>query len=240
MPDSAITREPLPAYTAAIDPARWTVLRLDGRNFSRRSAAYRRPFDPDFHAAMRSVVEVLMAETPAVAAHTASDEISLIFAPDTDWFSSRLDKWLSTAASVTGSAMTRHLTRMEGIASCDARAFGAANLTEVVDYLAERVNNSRRNCRNAYAYFGARAAGLSAREAERRAMELTRGNGDIFPSDTPTWERHGALVRYRRINHVGIDPRSGAEIPTTRRRLMWAEIDDTRNSLRQLPSELAA
>jgi tRNA(His) 5'-end guanylyltransferase len=226
-------------YHLQLNPAAWTIIRLDGRNFSARSNAYRRPFDPEFHAAMRKVAETLMAETPAVAAHTASDEISLVFAPGTDWFSNRFDKWISTCASVTGAALARHLTRINGVPSADARAIALPDIESVQMYLAERLRNSRRNCRNAYIYFPLIAAGMSPRAADARARELAHSSENFIPPAAPDWELYGAILRYLIVSHTGLDPRTDTPVETTRRRLVWAELAG-RESLPQVVDQITA
>ena len=226
-------------YDLQLDRNSWIVVRLDGRNFSGRSQQYKRPFDPQFHAAMRQVTETLMAETPAVAAHTASDEISLIFAPDTDWFSHRFDKWISTCASVAGAALFRYLTRIEGIPSADARALAISDQAALTDYLHDRLRNSRRNCRNAYIYWSLREQGLSPREADTRSRQMAHERNDFIPTEAADWESYGAIVYYSIVSHTGLDPRTNTPVPTTRRRLSWAELDGPAG-LEQVTNEITS
>lgn len=231
--------EPVSHFSSVLDPRAWIVIRLDGRNFSARSAAYRRPFDPAFHAGMRQVTETLLAETPAAAAHTASDEVSLIFVPGTDWFGGRYEKWLSTCASVTGAALTRHLTRLTGLGAADARAFALPDLRALGEYLSERLYQSRRNCRNGYVYFGLRAQGLSPKVADTQAKQIAARGEGFIPEGAADWERYGAFLRYLTSPHTGTNPLTGQTMHTTRRRPAWSEISGMQ-SVAILLAELAA
>jgi len=207
-----------------LDTAGWVVLRLDGRAFTRRSANYVRPFDPAFHAGMRAATEAVLAECPAAFAHTASDEISLFFAPGTNWFAGRLAKWLTTAAGVASSALSAQMTKFDGLPSVDARAFATTDESGVADYLAERLRSSERNCRQGYVYYTLLSQGLSGHTADvrQRAMSITEALTYV-PDDAPAWARYGALAFYEVVPHTGIDPRDGSSHPTTRRRLRFVD-----------------
>jgi tRNA(His) 5'-end guanylyltransferase len=217
----------LPEYALDLDPAAFTVVRLDGRGFTRRANAYHRPFDPRFHLGMRQATEVLIAETPAVLAHTASDEISLVFPPNGEWFGHRASKWLSVLAGVASSALTRSMTLMDGAVSVDAKAFRATSEAEVLAYLDERARSSYRNMVNGRVFFGLIAQGKSPAGAQRAGMNLSGAERAAFvPNDAPGWERVGALVGYQSVGRTGVDPRTGRQVPVTRRVLVWREPRD--------------
>jgi len=207
-----------------LDTQGWVVLRLDGHSFTRRAARYDRPFDPDFHAAMRAATSAVLSECPAAFAHTASDEISLFFPPATNWFAGRLAKWLTTTAGVASSALSAQMAKFEGLPSVDARAFATTDEVGVMDYLAERLRSSERNCRQGYVYYTLLSQGLSGHAADvaQRAMSIEEALTYV-PADAPAWQRYGALAYYELVPHEGIDPRDGSVHPTTRRRLRFAD-----------------
>ena len=150
-----IVSDTLPEYELGLDLSdAWVVMRLDGRGFTRGSREYKRPFDPDFHAAMRKATEALFSGSPLQFAHTASDEINLVFGPQTNWFGRRGTKWLSVTAATASSALSQSLTRFVGLPTVDAKAFRAKDLNEVRAYMMERLDSSWRNCRNGYVYYG--------------------------------------------------------------------------------------
>jgi tRNA(His) 5'-end guanylyltransferase len=202
----------------------WIVLRLDGRSFTKRSDEYQRPFDPEFHGAMLAALAAVADETPAAFAHTASDEISLFFAPGTSWFGNRLSKWLSVTSGVVSGALAREMLKFKGIPSVDAKAFELNNEEEVASYLNERLESSWRNCRLGYVHYGLLAQGLSPKAAASREHQM--GFNEVknyLPDDLPGWQKYGVLAGYEIVEHLGIDPRSGEERPTTRRRLAFYE-----------------
>jgi len=214
----------LPEYLLDLEPSAFTVIRLDGRGFTRRTAAYDRPFDPRFHEAMRVATEDLLDETPALFAHTASDEVSLVFRPGEDWFGYRAPKWLSVCAGVASSSLTRAMTLLDGPVSVDAKAFRAATEAEVLEYLDDRARSSYRNMVNGRCHYALLAEGLSAGAAQRANAAMSPVERAAFvPPDAPGWERVGAILGYTQVDHVGIDPRSGARVPTVRRVATWFE-----------------
>ena len=217
----------------------WVVMRLDGRGFTRGARDYTRPFDLDFHMAMRKATEALFAVSPLLFAHTASDEINLVFTPRTNWFNGRGTKWLSVTAATASSALSRSLVRFVGFPTVDAKAFRANNLDEVKDYLLERLDSSWRNCRNGYVYYGLMAKGLTASAADRKVRAAEKGDLDyLVPKDLPGWQRFGAVAHYNAIPHIGHNPLTNVDVPTTRRKLGWHEfarmsdIDEMLNALR--------
>ena len=69
------------------------IVRLDGNCFSRFTEQYKRPFDEDFFKAINSSVRYLMTNiTDIYRAHFHSDEISLYFVKDSEWFDQRILK----------------------------------------------------------------------------------------------------------------------------------------------------
>ena len=220
LPDSLVE------FSERFDPATWVILRLDGRGFTNRARAYARPFDPRFHEAMRNATEALLAETPAAFAHTASDEISLFFAPGTDWFDGRMAKWLSISAGLASAALARSMTAFVGLPTMDAKAFSAPDENGLADYLFERAKSSRRNCRNGYVHYTLLAQGLGARAAERAAQKMSGAQmAQFVPPEAPAWELFGAYAHYALVERQGADPRSGRLMPPTLRRVLrWTEV----------------
>jgi tRNA(His) 5'-end guanylyltransferase len=202
----------------------WIVLRLDGRAFTKRGDEYQRPFDADFHWAMLAALTAVMAESPAAFAHTASDEISLFFAPGTNWFGNRLSKWLSVTSGIVSGALAREMLKFKGIPSVDAKAFELNSEEEVGQYLNERLESSWRNCRLGYVHYTLLAQGLSpkAAAASEHQMSFAEVKG-YLPADLPGWQKYGVLAGYEIVEHIGIDPRTNEEKPTTRRRLTFYE-----------------
>ncbi|MFO0661949.1 MAG: tRNA(His) guanylyltransferase Thg1 family protein, partial [Polyangiaceae bacterium] len=74
-----------------LDEGTWTVVRVDGRGFSRLTAThFDKPFDARFSEAMVSTARGLMEEMQGLLAYTQSDEISLVLPPHFDAFDRRI------------------------------------------------------------------------------------------------------------------------------------------------------
>src|SRR5690349_13297066 len=88
-------------------PGAWSVVRLDGRGFSRFTGAhFEKPFDPRFRDLMAATGRAVMVELHGLYAHVQSDEISLLFRPDGAPFGGRLEKLLSVSAGIASAAFT--------------------------------------------------------------------------------------------------------------------------------------
>jgi tRNA(His) 5'-end guanylyltransferase len=224
-----------------LDTSGWVVLRLDGRAFTGRAARYTRPFDPDFHTAMRAATTVVLAEVPACFAHTASDEISLFLAPGTSWLGGRMAKWLSVPAGVVSAALTVSMTRFVGLPGVDAKVFATTDEAGVERYLLERLRSSNRNARQGYVYYGLRARGLSGRAAAKvqKTMPMDEQLA-MLPPDMPAWQRYGALAHYETVSRLGRDGLTGQEVAVERRVLAWNELGSLEDLRGLLPVLLAS
>ena len=57
-------------------PGAWVVIRVDGRSFTRLTAArFEKPFDPAFHELMVGTARALLEDLHGLYAYTESDEI---------------------------------------------------------------------------------------------------------------------------------------------------------------------
>lgn len=82
-------------------PNTYIVTRLDGRAFSKftKAIGFKKPFDLDFVEAMKNATKRLIQSTHASLGYTQSDEVTLIFKPERERFSNRVEKLCSTLAS---------------------------------------------------------------------------------------------------------------------------------------------
>lgn len=205
-------------------PGAWTIVRVDGRGFSRLTEQrFEKPFDARVHAAMLAVARALLRDLGGAYAHTHSDEASLVIAPDRAPFGGRVEKLASLAAGVASATFT-HATG--GAATFDARVALAAREDDVVDYLRWRQADAARAGLQSLCYWTLRASGTSARAATaalhaksstaQRALLAGRG---VDVDARPAWQTRGADLHEELRAHEGVDPRSGARVATTRRRL---------------------
>ncbi len=198
-------------------------VRLDGRAFHRlsRTLELKKPFDPAFHAAMRSVCHYLLTEsglTPTFA-YTFSDEISLYFS--TLPFSGRVEKLDSVTAAVAASALTIELGCLEPLAF-DARTIPASG-EFALEYLTWRQNEAWRNHINAYCQTALVSEGMSSREAAARlrgmqsdAMHEMMFERGVNLAATPPWQRRGALLYREECVKEGYNPLTGETVEAKR------------------------
>jgi tRNA(His) 5'-end guanylyltransferase len=198
-------------------------VRLDGRAFHRlsRTLELKKPFDPAFHAAMRSVCRYLLTEsglTPAFA-YTFSDEISLYFS--TLPFSGRVEKLDSVTAAVAASALTIELGCLEPLAF-DARTIPASG-EFALEYLTWRQNEAWRNHINAYCQTALVSEGMSSREAAARlrgmqsdAMHEMMFERGVNLAATPAWQRRGTLLYREECVKEGYNPLTGETVEAKR------------------------
>jgi tRNA(His) guanylyltransferase len=85
-------------------PLNPVCIRVDGKNFSKFTRNFTRPFDMQFHEVMRHVTMKLVEETNARIGYTQSDEISLILKSDSIdsqiFFDGKIQKINSVIASM--------------------------------------------------------------------------------------------------------------------------------------------
>lgn len=205
-------------------------VRLDGRAFHRlaRALDLRRPFDPAFHAGMRSVCRYLLTESGLAPtfAYTFSDEISLYF--KTLPFSGRVEKIDSVTAAVAASALTIEFQCREPLAF-DARTIPAAG-EFAIEYLVSRQNEAWRNHINAYCQSALVDEGMSPHEAaatlrglQSDAMHEMMFERGVNLAATPAWQRRGTLLYREECVKEGYNPLTGETVEAKRTRIREPE-----------------
>lgn len=180
------------------------VARADGRGFRKLLEDCKKPYDIDFARSMVAATVGLFQDSglsPALA-FTFSDEISLLFleAP----FSGRVEKIDSLVAGFLSSALSLAMGRA---VSMDCRVIPLCE-SEVVEYLAERQDETWRNHVFSYGFYMLIEDGLTNAEAmeklrkvrEHEIHELVFQKG-VNLAKTPAWERRGVMV-YRKDGGV--------------------------------------
>ena len=180
------------------------VARADGRGFKKILEGFKKPYDLNFARSMVGAAIGLFEDSglaPALA-FTFSDEISLIFleAP----FSGRIEKVDSLVAGFLSGVLSLALERA---VSVDCRVIPVCK-AEIVEYLAERQEETWRNHIFSYGFYMLVKDGLT----NSRAMEQLRGlreqeihelvfSRGVNLAKTPAWERRGVLV-YRKDDEI--------------------------------------
>lgn len=228
-----------------VPPGMWGVLRLDGRSFHRvcTQLGSRRPYDEGLRDRMVEAMRAVIEELGGVFGCTHSDEISIVHRPDWDCFDRRVEKLVSVAASIAGGEFARGLPAGSPRAAFDCRIWIGATLDDVQDYFRWRQSDAGRCAINSWVYWTMRAEGMPAgqatAESDRRNFAwknewlFQRGiNFDALPS----WQKRGVGAYWQDYQKEGTDPRTGATVLATRRRLFT----DLELPLKEKYSELIA
>lgn len=180
------------------------VVRADGRGFRKILEGFKKPYDVDFARSIVAAAFGLFRDSglSPVLAFTFSDEISMLFieAP----FSGRVEKIDSVIAGFLSSSLSLRLGRA---LSMDCRVIPLCE-SEVVEYLAERQDETWRNHVFSYGFYMLMEEGLT----NTQAMEKLRGMREheihelVFQkgtnlAKTPAWERRGVMV-YRKGGRI--------------------------------------
>lgn len=202
----------------------WAILRLDGRGFTRfTEERCEKPFDDRFHSWMVAVARAVLDDFGGLYAYTESDEVSLLLPRSWALFDREVEKAVSVSA---GLASATFALACGAAAHFDARAIVAATDVQVVDYFRWRQADAARCALNGWCYWTLRKDGLDARAAtgQLAGLSVADKNELLFRrgvnfNDLPAWQRRGTGLWWDTVPHVGRNPLTGAQVPTTRRRV---------------------
>lgn len=217
----------LETHSAARARPGFLAVRLDGRSFHTLTRQMAKPFDPAFEHAIEAAAETLMRElSGSVLCYCQSDELTLVFSPETDLFDRRAEKLVSVAASTCAVAFSLSLGA-PGV--FDGRLLELGEDPEsVLAMLAERQQDAIKNAAAALSYWTLRAQGHSkakatsrlARMPLRERMTLLEELGTPFNGLSPE-RRRGRLLTYRTVEREGFDPIRKVTVTAHRRVLHW-------------------
>ncbi|MBA43105.1 MAG: hypothetical protein CMF62_03735 [Magnetococcales bacterium] len=92
------------------------LVRLDGKNFSKFTKRFKKPFDSNFNIAMEKTTHDLILKFPITTGYTCSDEITLIFAENNNEekhiYSGRIQKLTSILASYCSIRFNFHINEI--------------------------------------------------------------------------------------------------------------------------------
>jgi Uncharacterized conserved protein len=206
-------------------PETYTVIRVDGRSFSKFTldSNFEKPFDIEFHKLMVDTTKALLTELDGIYAFTESDEISILFSPTWNLFDRSVEKLVSISASIASSTFT---SLSSSIVSFDSRLISLVNKSQVVDYFLWRQADATRCALNGYSYWTLRKNGESARKATSKLdkqtisfkNELLFENGINF-NEVPSWQRRGTGIYWETYEKKGFNPIIQEEVSAIRRRL---------------------
>jgi tRNA(His) 5'-end guanylyltransferase len=160
-----------------LDKTKYTIVRIDGHDFSKWTKGFTKPFDEFIVRAISETSKALMDEFKAVVAYSQSDEITLILLPDDNLiYSGRIQKitsLMASFASMTFNELVREeliselkrgifgdelgIIRKEllkskiGKAFFDCRVFQVDSRIEAFNSLLWRTHDCKRNSKNVFA-----------------------------------------------------------------------------------------
>jgi tRNA(His) 5'-end guanylyltransferase len=211
-------------HTLTVLPGAWTVIRMDGRGFSRfTQQRFDKPFDARFSDLMVTTAQTVLTELDGRYAYTESDEISVLFDPGLDLFGRGVEKLVSISAGIATATFT-HATGEP--AHFDARIWVGAGVPDVVDYFSWRQADASRCALNGWCYWTLRQAGRSGQQAtaaldrtstaDKNELLFRRG---INFNDLPAWQRRGIGLWWETYERPGYDPVRQVEVTASRRRV---------------------
>ncbi len=219
------------AHDHCVLPGVHIVARIDGRSFSHLTRVAQRfdaPYDARFRDCMVAAMRHLFSCGFSVLyGYTQSDEISLLFRRDESAFGRKLRKFDSVLAGECSAAFSLALGAH---AAFDARVCQLPRDQDVVDYFRWRQEDAHRNALNGHCYWLFRSQGDDDRAATKRldGVSVAERNEVLFKhginfNDLPAWQKRGIGAHWEAVEHEATDPRTGATVTSTRRRL---KVDD--------------
>ncbi|MGH3389264.1 MAG: tRNA(His) guanylyltransferase Thg1 family protein, partial [Actinomadura sp.] len=211
-------------HSLVVLPGAWTIIRVDGRSFTRFTGQrFDKPFDPRFSALMVETAQALLTELGGRYAYTESDEISVVLDPAFELFGREVEKLVSLSAGIASAAFTHGA----GEPVCfDGRVWMGTGQDDVVDYLSWRQADATRCALYGWCYWTLRKEGRSQAQATG-ALERTTvsgKNGLLFDrginfNELPAWQRRGVGLWWETYGKTGYDPVRGTAVTATRRRV---------------------
>lgn len=211
-------------HSIRVLPGAWTVIRVDGRSFSRFTmTGFEKPFDERLHGFMVRTATALLEDLHGVYVYTESDEISALFPPQWNMFDREVEKLVSTSAGVASATFT-HLAGVP--VTFDSRIWVGVSQEMVIDYFRWRQADAARCALNGWVYWTLRDDGASMSDATAAMHRMTpaQKNETLFQhginfNDLPLWQRRGTGAYFEVIERAGYDPRHQVETKYQRRRL---------------------
>jgi tRNA(His) guanylyltransferase len=158
-------------HSLVLLPGTWTILRVDGRSFSKFTEhRFDKPFDLRFSQLMAETAKAVLVEFNGRYAYTESDEISVLLDPSFDLFGRSVEKLVSISAGVASATFTDAAGEP---AHFDSRVWMGTSTDDVIDYFSWRQADAARCALNGWCYWTLRKEGLSRQEAARALERST-------------------------------------------------------------------
>jgi tRNA(His) 5'-end guanylyltransferase len=196
-------------------PDCYMIARLDGRSFTRLTkeiCKFKAPFDTAFRDMMIATTRSLMdCGFRVIYGYTESDEISLLFALESEDFGRKLRKLNSILA---GEASAKFSLLYGDIGVFDCRICELPTKDNVVDYFRWRNEDANRNALNAWCYWTLRKEGQDSKTATKaiEGISVAAKNELLFQrginfNDLPLWQKRGIGFYWETYDRNGADRR---------------------------------
>lgn len=204
-----------------------TVIRVDGRGFSKYLEHADKPFDVAVGQAMDAVAVALCKEAAgAVFAYAQSDEVSVLLTDYQDvhaepWFGGVVQKIASVSASVATVAFAGEYAVRGRLGQFDARVFTLPNAVEVANYFVGRQQGAFRNAVSRAAQANFPHQDLQGLNGGQLQEKLYQEKGINFRKDYPDQFRRGAAVTRVARTSEYTDVMAGEPVTVTSTRNAW-------------------
>jgi len=205
-----------------------TVVRIDGRKFSRLSHDFKfeKPFDMNFAKFMVNTSIDFFKEFNPHFIYIFSDEINILLSNIP--FGGRIEKLNSVFASFMAGSFTKSLlsneTSIQRPISFDSRIIPLSPAF-VVEYFKERQNEAWRNCINGYAYWT-----LRTEYSKEETMHILKNkkSSDLHDilferginlAELPSWQRRGMGIYKKEVIIEGYNPVEKKKVRCKRKRI---------------------
>lgn len=208
-----------------IPPNMWVIVRVDGNKFSKltKQLKFEKPYDINFQALMVNTAMHIADHTGAIFTETHSDEISLLFPPEWDFFGRRAEKISSICA---GLASSKFSLQIQQAIQFDGKIWMAATKEEVLEYYTWRALDSSRNALYGYCFYKMLEDGYSNTKATTELMNKNDAwkNEFLFQkginyNDVPAWQKRGVGIYWDTYEKEGFNPITKEKVLVNRRNL---------------------
>lgn len=212
------------AHDHCVLPNIYIVARLDGRNFTKYTLEYDKPFDNLFNTSMVATANHLMeCGFNIIYAYTESDEISLLFNFKENLFSRKLRKLNSILAGEASAFFSRYKEK-HGVFDCRICQLPTKNL--VIDYFRWRQEDASRNCLNAYCYWTLRKHNFDSKKATNylKGKSTSEKNEILYRyginfNNVDCWKKRGVGCYWKNFQREGFNPIEKQKVIVKKRKI---------------------
>ena len=210
-------------HSLEVLPDTYTIIRVDGRSFTKLTRGMDHPFDVKFHESMVETAAILLVELGGLYAFTESDEIYVLLPRDTDLFGREVEKLVSVSAGIASSTFSIQLGQA---AHFDSRLWVGPLTSNVLDYFRWRQLDASRCCINSWCYWTMRRSGHTAKQATEglegatfsTKNEILHKNGINF-NNVPLWQKRGTGLYWHGFEKTGFNPKTKTSSIAQRRKI---------------------